>query len=437
MSLGFAKLRTRLSTTILLFVLIFGFTILNLKSSHQISVFLFENVISQSEDAAPVQKSISNMTDDVNSSSTITTTFSLTEWRQQRRSNVSSFYENSHLGGKLRVNADEKGPILDFVIAGFAKCGTTTLEANLGYLAPMPDDLDICTPVHQTVYYSYINWPQQYASDSYPNGTEKILRGTKCPAYISGDWLKEWSTHLPRTKIIVGIRHPILWFQSFWNMQLRGGHLRFSQNPKTGQRDPYMITRPCYGRHCRNGCPNHQLFCTNRARFHLSLAALGKTSLSSDERQLLSPNDPDGGVNLKNNNITNSIFVYEQQELNEEYVWVNLAKYLDVEYIPHDKYRGSHDKKEPSVFTDFCEDQYDLFRAMMMPSAYELSVWLQEYFLPVAMDDNRPDVVVPNVTRMMEIVDTYKYDPCGKLIRLDNGTYIIMKEIRNATDLDS
>ena len=127
MSLGFAKLRTRLSTTILLFVLIFGFTILNLKSSHKISVFLFENIISQSEDAAPVQKSISNMTDDVNSSSTITTTFSLTEWRQQRRSNVSSFYENSHLGGKLRVNADEKGPILDFVIAGFAKCGTTTL----------------------------------------------------------------------------------------------------------------------------------------------------------------------------------------------------------------------------------------------------------------------------------------------------------------------
>jgi len=432
MSSGPNKLRVRLST-ILVFVLILGLSILSLfKSSRRISLFKLENVISQNGNETPVQKSIINITGDIRSSSSTmnaSTPLSLTEWRQQRKSNVSSFYEVAYR--KLRVNADEKGPIMDFVIAGFAKCGTTTLEANLAYLAPMPEAQDVCTPVHQTVYYSYINWPKRYASGSYPNGTEKILRGTKCPAFISGNWLKEWSTHLPRTKIIVGIRHPVLWFQSFWNMQLRNGQLR------ANQRDPYMRLRQCFGGNCRNGCPDGQLFCTNRARFHLSLAALGKTPLSPDERQLLSPNDLDGGMNLKNNNITNHIFLYEQQELNEEYVWAYLAKYLDVDYIPHDKRRGSYAKKEPSVFTDFCEDQYDLFRALMMPNAYELSVWLQEYFLPVAMDDNRPDVVVPNVTHMMELVDKYKYDPCGKLIRLDNGTYIIKKEIRNATDLDS
>lgn len=214
-------------------------------------------------------------------------------------------------------------------------------------------------------------------------------------------------------------------------MQLRSGRLRFARNSTTGEMDPFMITKPCYGHHCRYGCPTHQLFCTNRARFHLSLAALGKTSLSSEERQLLAPNDPDGGMNVKNNNITNPIFLYEQEDLNEEYVWETLAKYLDVEYIPHDKYRGSRDEKAKTVFTDFCQDKYDSFRAMMMPNAYELSVWLQEYFLPVAMDDDRPDVIVPNATRMTELVDRYKYDPCGKLTRLKNGTYIIMEKPEN------
>lgn len=409
------------------------------RTSRQLSFFLLENdhvaselLGNQQTPIISMHQSFNKTMNDINiSSSIIKSPMTISEWRQQRTRNVSSFYENNHFPDGLRVNADENGPILDFVIAGFPKCGTTTLEANLGYLAPLPDGEDICTPVHQTVYYSYINWPKKYASGGYSNGTEKILRGTKCPQYISGGWLREWSTHLPRTKVIVGIRHPILWFQSFWNMQLRSGRLRFARNSTTGEMDPFMITKPCYGHHCRYGCPTHQLFCTNRARFHLSLAALGKTSLSSEERQLLAPNDPDGGMNVKNNNITNPIFLYEQEDLNEEYVWETLAKYLDVEYIPHDKYRGSRDEKAKTVFTDFCQDKYDSFRAMMMPNAYELSVWLQEYFLPVAMDDDRPDVIVPNATRMTELVDRYKYDPCGKLTRLKNGTYIIMEKPEN------
>ena len=35
-------------------------------------------------------------------------------------------------------NPDEDGHILDFAIIGFAKCGTTSMEANLRQLAPMP-----------------------------------------------------------------------------------------------------------------------------------------------------------------------------------------------------------------------------------------------------------------------------------------------------------
>jgi len=50
-------------------------------------------------------------------------------------------------------------------------------------------------------------------------------------------------------------------------------------------------------------------------------------------------------------------------------------------------------------------------------------MWLQEYFIPVAKDESRPDVVIARPDRMMELVEDYKVDPCGKLQRLENGTY--------------
>ena len=51
----------------------------------------------------------------------------------------------------LKIDADRHGPILDFAVSGFPKCRSTTLEANLGNITPLPVDPDICTPVRQTV----------------------------------------------------------------------------------------------------------------------------------------------------------------------------------------------------------------------------------------------------------------------------------------------
>ena len=326
------------------------------------------------------------------------------EYMKLRSDNYSSWFGPS----KLLPNADENGTIMDFAIVGFAKCGTTTMEANLGYIAPMPIG-DICTPVSQTVYYSYKSWPKEH-------GEEKLFRGTKCPAFIQGNWLDEWSKHLPRTKLIIGIRHPVAWFKSFWDMQANRGNV-----PLGG---PYELTTPCFGKSCRNGCPGRQLFCLHRGRFHLALAKLGKTALTGEERKMLAPNDADGGENLRSSGIKNPIFLYDQQELSQDYVWEELAEYLGVNHIPHDKYQSSHPKRHDRNL-DFCEEKYDDFRAMMMPYAYELSVWLQEYLIPVANDDGRDDVVIPRAdSSFSKRVEDYKNDPCGKLIRSDNGTYV-------------
>ena len=80
------------------------------------------------------------------------------------------------------------------------------MEANLGHLAPMPI-ADVCTPASQTVYYAYKLWPQKL-------GEEKVLRGSKCPSLVDGSigMLQDYSRQLPRTKIIIGIRHPVSGF---------------------------------------------------------------------------------------------------------------------------------------------------------------------------------------------------------------------------------
>jgi len=337
------------------------------------------------------------------------------EYMKHRMEKFNSWFQGNETK-ILLPDADENGTILDFAIVGFPKCGTTTVEANLGYLAPMPIK-DICTPVHQTVWYAYKNWPKDYQKQG---EEEKLWRGTKCPAFIQGKWLLPWSQHLPRTKLIVGIRHPVLWFQSFWNMLVANHLTTFAGD------DPYKIMEPCPyadGRGCRNGCPHRQLLCMHRGRFHVALASLGKTELSAEERKILAAGDPDGGTNVPNHRIRNSIFIYEQRMLGEEYLWEEMASYLGTNHLRHDKRVNSHGKNR-SLEIDFCHDNYDAFRAKMMPISYEVAMWLQLYLLPVARNKSRVDVVVAKPDAFYELVEKYKSDPCGKLQRIDDGTFV-------------
>ena len=61
-------------------------------------------------------------------------------------------------------NADKDGPILDFAIVEYPKCGATTLMANLVKLALMPIT-HVCTPVHQTEYFAYMNWSRDLSGE--------------------------------------------------------------------------------------------------------------------------------------------------------------------------------------------------------------------------------------------------------------------------------
>jgi hypothetical protein len=234
---------------------------------------------------------------------------------------------------------------------------------------------------------------------------------------------KEFALRVPRTPIIVGIRHPILFFQSFWNMLADNNNRRFSN------KSPYDFTEHCAenDRSCSYECkgPN-ALLCLHRSRFHLWLARSGKTLLTNTERELLAPDDKDGGMKLTNRNMTNPLFVYEISQLKHDYLWDELALLLKVPNIPHDIYKGNKDDRKPSPNRiDICDRQYDDFRAMIMPHAYNMSKWLCDYFVPRAKDESKSDVIIAKSDVFCETVKSYELDPCNRLVRMDNGVYLI------------
>jgi hypothetical protein len=165
---------------------------------------------------------------------------------------------------------------------------------------------------------------------------------------------------------------------------------------------------------CWNECGGHNILCLARTRFHVALAQLGKTNLTKEERQWLAPNDFDGGDKIISLDIPNEIFIYDLTQLEEDSIWEDLAAFLRVSKIPEQRYQGAKGQNLSQL--SICDPQYDTFRAKIMPYSYELSIWLQKYLLPVARDPSRSDVVVANVDKVASYFETYKSDPCRRLV---------------------
>lgn len=135
----------------------------------------------------------------------------------------------SHILGGDHALWDKALPF-DFVILGFPKCGTTFLSHYLSrveevYMAPQ----EICffkesTRVHDFFDESPI---QRINPTAAANAT---VRGFKCPSLMETESILTNALPFLRddTKFIVQLRHPVEWFQSYYNYKMStedDGHL--------------------------------------------------------------------------------------------------------------------------------------------------------------------------------------------------------------------
>lgn len=230
------------------------------------------------------------------------------------------------------------------------------------------------------------------------------VRGIKCPRDMENpqNSIPLFQEIFPNTKLIAGVRHPVLWFESFYNFRVHNG-----------QKMPpaEMMKGSCGGGF--NGV------CTDRGQFHFQLANLGKTKRSPEENALME------WRRIRRRtvaNFTQPVFIYEVSQLSDTdetrstALRKDLTKFLELKqeippfiwYRPGKNHTSEEKKKEvDSKKINICDEKYNSIRSYIMENSINASKWIVKYFL------DAPGVYVSSRDHFEnQIMKSWQRDPC-------------------------
>lgn len=275
---------------------------------------------------------------------------------------------------------------LDYYIAGFPKCGTTSLvKAMSNHNETMtPTGSEDCILIRGDKTDSEMY--EELMDELIPLAPidSKVKRIIKCPqgagALVNVQTLQKL---FPHTKLIFGLRHPVLWFQSFYNYRVKN-HYR-------GKRIA-GLTIPSV-ESLLNG--TWTSLSVEGARFELSLKNLGKTNSTFAQTPF-------------------QVFLYTIDQMRDadqdrrDRFRQGISAFLDLEEplepIPHMNVNELATTFEDTI--DICDSKHDKVRNILVDNGKETQRWLLEEFL------ESPDVSVANEDHFRETVKTFGSDPC-------------------------
>jgi hypothetical protein len=285
------------------------------------------------------------------------------------------------------VTHENENAKLDFFVAGFPKCGTTTLlkafEAHNETSVHPQEECSLAQVFSDDEAYNrLIKNLNRASSDPY------VKRGIKCPFGLSTptaiERLEIW---FPGTKLIFGLRHPVFYFQSFYNYRVSMAH----QNKLEGPIPPPESLI---------GSNDWARVSTDTARFEQVLKTLGKTI--SDE----SPPTPF------------KVFLYTLEQMEDEdedrgqQLLETLGSFLELRHQIQPLQAANKNefvgKKGFDETIDICDDKHNHLRSVLVENGRESQRWIREEFL------ESPDVTVANAEHFNEIVEQWGLDPCVK-----------------------
>jgi hypothetical protein len=244
----------------------------------------------------------------------------------------------------------------------------------------------------------------------YDLGPGKI-KGYKSPNDIWRPYaLPAIRKYWPKTKLVIGVRHPIKHFESYYN---------------------YHVNRRAYPM-----LPAEKMFGRKLPRqllFHYNLALLGKTNIQDPkEADLLDHHWPE-----QPQLTTNPVFFFEATQTfdttddRDLQFASDLERYLGltepmqmthrlqprpslwkrIYNLFHWKNSTETSARAPGresrrIVIDICEDKYTRVRTDLLQHGAKASEWIQTYFL------NHSDVTFSNKTQLTKLLDTWKTDPC-------------------------
>jgi hypothetical protein len=306
--------------------------------------------------------------------------------------------------------------LLDVAILGHAKTATSFLTK---WFADHPSvsvwEEEVCTLYN----YQPAVLARKLYSD-FPQSNVTTHRGFKCPGHFSYQYLRYFRRYFTNARIIVGVRHPIRWFESFYNFLARKGHDDLPHpNKLIGQ--------------CKNH--DHKGFCTDRAQFHQHLAKFGKTNLRDPgERALLR-------LPRKSKNFlrtSNPIFLYDMGQIYDanatrlEQFKVDLQHFLRLKTpLPDssnaaDKTTTSRAKKK---VLNICLPEYEPVRKELLAIGTRASMWIRMYFMQLPPEE----VTISSPHFFADLVREWKVDPCllasNASAAEDGGTAVELSQV--------
>ncbi|CAJ1953758.1 unnamed protein product [Cylindrotheca closterium] len=224
--------------------------------------------------------------------------------------------------------------------------------------------------------------------EMYKEYKPSLKMGIKCPTNLEVDVaLQNYHMFFPATKFVVGLRHPVHWFESFYNFRITNGYDMPPAERLIGK--------------CKRGFQN---VCTFRANFshHLEkiydvqqqqeTAASRQTFLYHVE-QLRDYDVARSSVFLKDL----GGFLGLSEALEQQMIWVK----------PGQRPASVEERKTlSSRRIDICEGKYSELRSVLMDQASLSASWIAEKFV------KNPNVRVSSIAYFSQLLDKWHIDPC-------------------------
>lgn len=321
---------------------------------------------------------------------------------------------NTFNSANLQLQHQNNGTIdsLDFAIIGFPKTGTTSLlralERHPEIVMPWTEFCQIHQDDGDKAMLKWLHRQTKAfhnASLSSPSSSPIHRRkkyGIKCPAMIrlpnAIDNLVKISDH---TRLVVGVRNPILWFQSFYNYRV-WEHYELNLTE----------TIP-YPSELTNGDKHWRVVSTALAKFEVYLQQLDKVPLSPSEK-----NDMLNGDKFWPKRMTPNpykVFIYIDEQLKDRNstrrveFQRDLQKFLRLRTPMLDF--GKMPKANANTdwypdYIDICERRYSSIRNELLQQAKKTSHWIRNKFI------ESDDVVVSGKDLFLSSLSSWNEDPC-------------------------
>jgi len=355
-------------------------------------------------------------------------------------------YKRQSLNDNYR---DDIKHLLDFAIIGHGKSATTKLmnwlvsfSSSSGNETQPDGNTQTAKPIIQMpnheIHFLTHGEPGLFVEELFKLQTTstvssshgKVLVGYKSPNDIevvqSRNLLQRY---FPLTRLIVGVRHPVTWFQSWYNF-----HSRLDDQP--------LPNAETYGRtivfNTTTNTTDIQYNLPYHAMFHVHLALMRKTARTDPrEWELLDPfvTPTEKSMLLKRSNdldcfndscrtMNHHVLLYESTQpfdhnTSRRIMFANdLGRHIGLmdtdKHNPRDKEgilpplkdATNYQSRNYSSDIDICDDRYRQVRADLLELGTAAATWILDHFLPLE------SVHVSSPQHFQELLHNWSVDPC-------------------------